>query len=333
MELKVIIGVDVSKSDLDYVAIPKDLSWESLQKTQVKKLENASSKIASFLSHYNPTETLVVFEPTGTYSDKLASVLSELGFKYALANPKKAHAFSQMMGIHHKTDQTAARLLAYMGSKLELPRYSAPSQEMKERKQLLSAICALEKERQQLVNRLHAQEQYHQPHPKVMAIYEELVQVIEGKIQALESALKALDDQSFQAQKQLLISIKGIGPVTAHWLLILSNSMTDFTEAKQLVSFCGLSPRKHYSGTSVRFQGGITKQAVAKLRGTLFMAAKSAIRYNAACKDLYQRLRARGKGYYKAMVAVMAKLVKQAFGVLKSGKEYDDQYYLKYQKN
>lgn len=63
------------------------------------------------------------------------------------------------------------------------------------------------------------------------------------------------------------------------------------------------------------------------------MAALTAINANAACKELYQRLRDRGKGYYKAMVAVMAKLVKQAFGLLKSAKEYDDEYYLKLQKN
>ena len=50
------------------------------------------------------------------------------------------------------------------------------------------------------------------------------------------------------------------------------------------------------------------------------MAARSAIRYNHACKELYERLRAKGKPYKKAIVAVMNKLVKQVFGVVNATK-------------
>ena len=52
------------------------------------------------------------------------------------------------------------------------------------------------------------------------------------------------------------------------------------------------------------------------------MAANSAIQYNKACKKLYERLRAKGKQYRVAMVAVMNKLIKQAFAIAKSGVAY-----------
>lgn len=102
-----------------------------------------------------------------------------------------------------------------------------------------------------LRNRLHAQEQLQQPDPHIVAAYEKLLQEFEAQIQSLEQQLQDLEDEAFEEQKKLLTSIKGIGPATAHWLLIYTNSMTDFTAAKQLVKFCGLSPRKHFWNISL----------------------------------------------------------------------------------
>jgi hypothetical protein len=63
------------------------------------------------------------------------------------------------------------------------------------------------------------------------------------------------------------------------------------------------------------------------------MAARSAIRFNLACKELYDRLRAKGKPYKKAMVAVMNKLIKQAFGVVQSKTEFDNNFYSNFKNN
>ncbi len=81
---------------------------------------------------------------------------------------------------------------------------------------------------------------------------------------------------------------------------------------------------------SVRYRGPITKRGNAELRACLYMAARSARRFNLACKDLYERLRARGKGYKQAMVAVMNKLIRQIFAVLKNDTVFDNNYYLKF---
>jgi hypothetical protein len=53
------------------------------------------------------------------------------------------------------------------------------------------------------------------------------------------------------------------------------------------------------------------------------MRTRSAIRYNLACKDLYERLRKRGKPHKLAAVAVMHKLVKQLFVCLKTKTVFD----------
>jgi transposase len=93
----------------------------------------------------------------------------------------------------------------------------------------------------------------------------------------------------------------------------------------QVIKFCGLAPGRHQSGSSVQTNRGVSKQSTVKLRAVLYCGARSAIRYNKACKDLYERLRAKGKLYYKAMVAVMAKMLKQVFAVVKSGVPFDNE--------
>ncbi|MEL7148451.1 MAG: IS110 family transposase, partial [Bacteroidota bacterium] len=59
-------------------------------------------------------------------------------------------------------------------------------------------------------------------------------------------------------------------------------------------------------------------------------AARSAKKHNQACKDLYERLRGAGRNYKQAMVAVMHKLIKQVFGVFRSGLHFNNLHYLQF---
>lgn len=63
-----------------------------------------------------------------------------------------------------------------------------------------------------------------------------------------------------------------------------------------------------------------------QVRKVLYMAATSAIRCNKACKDLYERLRAKGKPYRVALIAAVNKLIKQVFAIAKSNKPYTAQF-------
>ena len=58
------------------------------------------------------------------------------------------------------------------------------------------------------------------------------------------------------------------------------------------------------------------------MRAVLYMAARSARRYNLSCKALYERLRAKGKCHRVAMMAVINKLLHQVFAVVKHNTEF-----------
>ena len=56
------------------------------------------------------------------------------------------------------------------------------------------------------------------------------------------------------------------------------------------------------------------------------MCSMNAMKTNTACKTLYERLRANGKTGKQALVAVMNKLLKQVFAVVKNNSLYQPNY-------
>lgn len=333
MTYKLSIGIDVDKLSLNYVSYQGSQNWSSFRKQKVAQLPNTVNSIDQFLASYTPHDCLFVFEPTGSYSDKLKQLLLAHGHQFSLVNPAQSHHFSQFLGISNKSDAHSARMLAMMGGSMELALYKAPNPELEERKRSLSVLYGLLKQERMLKNQLEAQQQYYHSLPELTDSLEALLALYQQQIEQIKQGLKEKQSEQYLQTKELVMSVKGIGPVTADWLLSLTGSLEHFDKAKQLVKFCGLAPGKQESGTSVKKKIGVSKNASALFRASLFMGARSAIRHNLACKELYQRLRAKGKNFYQAIVAVMAKLVKQIFGVVKSGIPFDNQYYLKFQKN
>jgi len=106
----------------------------------------------------------------------------------------------------------------------------------------------------------------------------------------------------------------------------MSDGFTKFESAKQFNCFIGLSPVEKSSGTSVRGKSGISKQGNGKLRNLLFLCSFNACKSNKSCKDLYDRITAKGKSKKLALIAVANKLLKQSFAIAKSGLVYDENF-------
>lgn len=323
-----IYGIDVSKDHLDIIPM------QNGEKGSYRQITNRSVPIKKWTEHLlslGKDRVLCILEPTGAYSSHLLHHLSQRGIAVKLVNPLQSDGFSKAQGIISKTDYQAAHTLALMGFSLkDLPLYESPSQAMQQRKQLLSGLEALRKQSRMLKNQLHAYAHQVIYAPQVVASLEATLHTVETQIELLEEQLEELSDEDHEEQLKLIQSVKGIGPKTAQLLLACTGGLEHFDKAKQLAKFIGLVPASHYSGSSVRKTGRITKRGSRALRASLYMATRSAKRYNLACKALYDRLRAAGKPHRQANVAVMHKLLKQAFGVVKSGVSFDNQHYLKF---
>jgi transposase len=118
--------------------------------------------------------------------------------------------------------------------------------------------------------------------------------------------LRRLDEAILQAERRLaavtatdpvvaqLLTLAGVGPVTA-WVLRAEIGRFDrFRTGKQLSRFCGLSPRNASSGKR-QADAGLIKAGNEFLRATVIEAAHRLIRYNDRWKTLAWSLRAAGK--------------------------------------
>jgi len=126
-----------------------------------------------------------------------------------------------------------------------------------------------------------------------------------------------------RGQRDLLLSIPGVGEATAAQLLAEFLDIKLYGSAKQAAAFAGLVPRHRESGSSLRSRPRLSKLGTPRLRKALYFPAITAVRHNPLIKELGERLRARGKCEMVIIGAAMRKLVHIAYGVLKSGRSFD----------
>lgn len=285
--------------------------------------------ICEWLSNFELGEKHFVLEATGPYSERLICSLAKAGATFSVVNPAQSRAMSKALLKTNKTDDQDAQTLSLLGQKLELIEYKMPNSTQKYRKEAFSALASLQKQEQQLRNQLHAFEYRVNPNPIAVKALQDVLASTQEAIQTLEKELNPDQDEEEAIQLiDRIATIKGIGKDTARVFVTLFGNFQHFTHAKAFAKFIGLSPTEFSSGTTVRGRCSITKKGSSKARAMLFNCARSAMRYNKNCKELYQRLIEKGKNGKVALTAVMHKLARMIFGVVRSGINYDAEFAL-----
>lgn len=149
---------------------------------------------------------------------------------------------------------------------------------------------------------------------------------LKKEIKNLETKLQNLLDEWQPDQMKCVSSVKGIGKRAAAMLIVFTQGFRHTQNHRQLISFAGLAPTEYSSGTSIQGKSRICKRGGKNLRDVLYMCAMNAMKTNPGCKELYDRLRGNGKTGKQALIAVMNKLLKQVFAVVKNGTLYQPNY-------
>lgn len=125
-----------------------------------------------------------------------------------------------------------------------------------------------------------------------------------------------------------IMSLPGIGPVTAASVVSSIGDARDFQNARQLAAWVGLTPRQHSTGGKQRILG-ISKAGNRDLR-TLLIHGGRAVLMNAGKKrDRRSKWAAELKervGMNKAAVAMAHKNIRTVYALLKNGSEYDENF-------
>jgi transposase len=122
---------------------------------------------------------------------------------------------------------------------------------------------------------------------------------------------------------ELLMSVPGVGPVTACIIRGFLADGTPFASAKAAASYVGLNPSTWSSGTVSQPSRVITKEGPAVLRLAFFQAGNAARRQDPQLAGFYHRLMTQqGHCHTQACVAVARKLVERTWTVLTRGTPY-----------
>ncbi|WP_458627094.1 IS110 family RNA-guided transposase [Winogradskyella sp. PC D3.3] len=312
---KEIYGIDISKNVFDVYC-------ESIGHIQLNNDEKGFKTLLKKL----PKAALVVMEATGYYHYRLAQFLDKNEVAVSVVNPLSVKRFIQMKLAKVKTDKSDAKAICEYGTMNNLPMYSALTAIQAECLQLFRLLDNYLKKRTQTKNKKHGEEVLGIPSKYVYQSLKRDLKHLDNEIKGIELRLLELVKQDQQHQLTLLNSIPGIGIKTALFLIVVTDGFKKFESASQLCSYVGITPTIRESGSSVRGRSRISKVGNKKLRNMLFLCAFSACKHNKACREIYERIVAKGKRKKQALIAVANKLLKQAFAIAKSGLPYDENF-------
>lgn len=124
---------------------------------------------------------------------------------------------------------------------------------------------------------------------------------------------------------RVILSLKGIGPVTAAGLIGEVGDFTKFNTISELMKLAGLDLYEVSSGKH-RGKLRISKRGRPLMRKLLYLAALSTIRKNGVMHEWYQRALGRGMMKTKALVAVSRKLLGLIFALVRDHSVYIENY-------
>lgn len=297
------IGIDISKKKLDISFNEHETASYTNDLEGFKQLLKQISNIKT---------TRVVMEATGGYERPLLSFLQKNGVAVSIVNAKRVRDFAKALGKHAKTDKIDSHVIRLFAEAIN----PDPTKELTESQQSLDALTL---RRNQLVKQLTMEKQ----HLETVTNKETKRSIIRS-IKFLEKEIKKTEEitneviasnDSFKEKIDRLISIKGVGLVTATTIVSDLPELGTLSN-KEISALVGVAPFCRDSGTmkgKKTIWGGRSQ-----VRSVLYMATLSAVRYNPAIKIFYDRLVSKGKPNKTALVACMRKLIIMANSMIKN---------------
>lgn len=332
------IGLDIHKKIISYCI--KTASGEMVDEGSVEARRVALMEwIASIKNPWAGAMEATMF--TGWIYDFLKPYSSDL----RVANPQMLKAIA---ASKKKNDKIDARMIADLLRCDLLPECYMSSEQIRELRRVLRYRNLMVSEAVKMKNkmsgllmevgatyskkRLHGSRYFSDLLETVEDVPDSVIDMLRlsrvnyemfNKVQ--KRLLTVLNSDSLIAGRvQRLMSIDGIGEVTAlTWVLEVGES-NRFSSVRQAVSYCGLcSAQKESAGKSKR--GPISKQRNKHLQSVLVEAAKLAPRWNAQLAEVHEREVQKGNKN-RATLAVARKLVaymlavdKRASGFIAAG--------------
>lgn len=327
MENFYFIGVDVSKKKLDFCVM-----FEG-KVVHEEETANHQSAIMSLLLHLEEdygidnSQMLVCAEHTGQYTFPLACACKALECKLWLEN---AAEIKYSSGVQRgKNDKVDAKRIAIYASRFQdkVQYYERPTEDIERLKQLESERTLYVTDLAKYKGQMKDQKDYM---PK--ALYERKMKRLQALMDDLEKAIKGITDEMDEViascpvlfrQRELLMSIDGVGRIVATNMIIATEAFTRFDDPRKFNCYAGVAPFSYSSGSSLHSKAKVSNRADKVMKRLLHLAAVAVThRIGGELKRYYERKVAEGKNKMSVINALRAKIVARMFAVIKRNEKY-----------
>ena len=315
--MKAFIGVDVSKNTLDVAAVAANkIAFRGKFGNNIKGIANLITKAAQKLKAY---ELVFGCEATGIYHKLFAKTVYREGYDVAVINPRLVHHEFESMGRKTSTDRIDAHVIAYRLSR-EQDRLWEPCDADQE---LLRDLIL---RRDQILRTLKSEKSRLDRFPsgnRVRKSVERIIKMLEKELAGIEKEIKGTVESSavLKEKTELARSVPGVGKLVAASFVAVVGDVGKFENAGQLTSFLGLCPRQKISGTSVN-RSYLSRTGDGLLRRHLYMGAVATISKKNVYHDYFDSLVGRGKCKKQALAAVMRKMARAVYAILRDNKPF-----------
>ncbi|MEO1093641.1 MAG: IS110 family transposase [Cyanobacteria bacterium J06638_28] len=258
-------------------------------------------------------------EATSIYGHTLALHLYQQGHRVSIVNPLRVKGYSKSQLSRTKSDRADAKLIAQFCRDLQPAPWQPSAAEVSQLQGYTRRLDALEHMLTEEKNRLPVTPE------DLRADIEAHIQFLQGQVATVKKRLREhlQAHEELQRQQTLLTSIVGLGESTAARVLAEIGAIEHFDSARQLAAFAGLTPQEHTSGTSVQGKTRLGKIGHRRLRKALYFPALTCWRRCPQARTFGERLLAAGKTKMQMIGALMHKLIRVIYGILKSRQPFD----------
>ncbi len=318
------LGLDVSKAELAANLIFED---DRTARSSFKNSPAGHKKLCRWLGKHAPlSDVHAVLEATNVYWEAPSHALFEQGVKLSVVKPARVKFFARSQLRRSKTDQLDAEIIAQFAMTMKPMPWQPPDEELQQLKLLLREREDLVKSRTQERNRLHVHHHRTTLPKALVSLARQCLRLLDKQVKYLENSIRELLEASGQAVNlMLLLSIPGIGLITASTLIAETCGLAVFAHPKQLAAYVGIAPAPFESGAFAG-KARISKMGNPRLRRMLYLAAISAMNTESPLRDFYQRLLTKGKPKKVALIAVARKLLTLAFTLVKTQQPYNPEF-------
>lgn len=326
--VKQAVGIDVAQLELVVAFGQMHDDW-SISVVASKSFHNTKKGfelLIKWVKKYSLADLKVnyVMEATGVYHESLAYYLSENACPVSIVLPNKISSYFKTLDIKTVTDKTAAEAILRFALERKLDRWEKPNPIYKKLKQLTREKDQVLNERIVVKNRLHAELAEAEPNQASVMRIQERIELLKQHEKEIKREIRDMikENQLLKSTVERMLSVPGLGDMTAVTILAETNGFELIKNKKQLVSYAGLDIKEKLSGTSVKGKPKISKRGNRYLRKAMYFPALAAIRVDERYKNIFTRLVSKHGLKLKAAVAVQRKLLEMSFVIFKGNCNY-----------